>query len=112
MRRGNIHKYLGMNLYYTVIGTPRISMLKYSDDILNEFDKTDPSKSGTKSSDVPKNLFKVYMDCEKLSPDKVKGLHNLVDKTLYTIRRSRHDNCTSVAFLNTRVRETDTDNWK
>ena len=37
---------------------------------------------------------------------------NLVAKTLYTTKRARPDTCTSIAFLTTRVREPDTDDWK
>ena len=33
-------------------------------------------------------------------------------KTLYTTKRDRPDTCAPVAFLNTRVRELDTDYWK
>ena len=51
----------------------------------------DPSNSGTKSSTAPENLFRVDEDCEKLSPDKAKGLHNMVAKTLYTTKRARPD---------------------
>ena len=72
----------------------------------------DPSNSGTKSSAAPENLFKVDEDCENLSPDKAKGFHNLVAKTLYTTKRERPDTCTSITFVPTRVREPDTDDWK
>ena len=51
----------------------------------------DPSNCGTKSSPAPENLFKVDEDCEKLSPDKAKGFHNMVAKTLYTTKRARPD---------------------
>ena len=37
--QGNIHKYLGMNLDYTVSGIARISVLKYIDEIMTEFEK-------------------------------------------------------------------------
>ena len=53
--------------------------------------KMDPRNSGTKSSPAPENLFRVDEDCEKLSPDKAKGLHNMVAKTLYTTKRARPD---------------------
>ena len=72
----------------------------------------DPRNSGTKSITAPENLFKVDEDCEKLSPDKAKGFHNMVAKTLYTTKRARPDTCTSVAFLTNRVRKPNTDDWK
>ena len=76
-------KYLGITLDYTVSGIDRISMLEYIDDILTSFNKMDPSNSGTKSSVASENLFKVDKDCYNLSPDKSKGIHNLVVKILY-----------------------------
>ena len=82
MRRGKIQKYLGMTLDYTVIGIARISMLNYIYEILNALEKMYPSNSITKYSAAPEKLFKVYEDCEKLSPDKAKGFHNLVADTL------------------------------
>jgi hypothetical protein len=38
-------------------------------------------------------------------------LHNLVAKTLYATKRARTDTCTEIAFLKTRVREPDKDDW-
>ena len=37
--------------------------------------------------------------------------HNLVEKTLYATKRARSDTCTDVAFLTTRVRAPDLDDW-
>ena len=37
--------------------------------------------------------------------------HNLVAKTLYATKRARPDTCTSVAFLTTRVREPNLEDW-
>jgi hypothetical protein len=37
--------------------------------------------------------------------------HNLVAKTLYATKRARPDTCTAVAFLTTRVRAPDKDDW-
>ena len=108
MSRGKIQKYLGMTLYYTVSGVSRINMLEFIDEILTEFKKMDTRNSGTKSSAEPENLFKVNEDCEKLIPEKSKRFHNLVDKTLYTTKRDRPANCISVALLNIKVREPDT----
>ena len=42
----------------------------------------DPSKSGTKSSAAPENMFKVDKHCDKLSIDKAKVFHKLLIKTL------------------------------
>ena len=109
MIRGKIHKHLSITLDYTIIVISRINMLDYIDEILTESDKTDPRNIGTTSSAAPENLFKVDEECEKLIPDKAKGLQNLVSKILYTNNMDRTDTCTSIALLTNRVKEPDTD---
>ena len=110
--RGKIHKYLGMTLDYTVPGQVKISMFDYVDEILTAFDKAERRGAGSKSTAAPDNLFTVNDDCEKLSPEKIVQFHNLVAKTLYATKRARPDTCTSIAFLTTRVRAPDKDDWK
>ena len=63
----------------------------------------DPRNSGTKSIAEPEDQFKVDEDCEKMSPDKAKGFHNLVIKTLCTTKRDRTDICAPVEFRTNRV---------
>ena len=127
--RGRIHKYLGMTLDYTVRGQVKITMIDYIDEILTAFDKADPKGGGTKKTAAPENLFKVNEDCEKLGeyqpdnlftvnedceklkPKRAVEFHNLVAKTLYATKRARPDTCTAIAFLTTRVRAPDTDDW-
>jgi hypothetical protein len=109
--RGNIHKYLGMTLYYSVPGQVKIKMLDCVNEILDAFDKAEPRGGGTKTSAAPDSLFKVDEDCEKLAQAKVVEFHNLVAKTLYATKRARPDTCTAIAFLTMRVREPDKDDW-
>ena len=109
--RGKVHKYLGMTLDYTVRGQVKITMFDYVEEILTAFDKAEPNGAGTKSSAAPDNLFKVDEDKKKLSASKAVAFHNLVAKTLYATKRARPDTCTAIAFLTTRVREPDTDDW-
>jgi hypothetical protein len=109
--RGKVHKYLGMTLDYSVDGEVKITMFDYVEEILAAFAEAEPTSSGTKPSAAPENLFKIDEDCEKLGPRKAKIFHNLVAKTLYATKRARPDTCTAVAFLTTRVREPDTDDW-
>jgi hypothetical protein len=78
---------------------------------LEAFDKAEPNGGGTKSSAAPSNLFTVNEDCEKVPPDKIVQFHNLVAKTLYATKRARPDTCTAIAFLTTRVRAPDLDDW-
>ena len=70
------------------------------------------SHRDTKSSAAPEDLFKIDEACEKLSQDKAVVFHNLVAKTLYATKRARPDTCTAIAFLTTRVRNPDKDDWR
>jgi hypothetical protein len=100
-----------MTLDYSVPGQVKITMLDYVDDILAAFDKAEPKCRGTKTSAAPYSLFKVDEDCEKLAQAKAVEFHNLVAKTLYATKQARPDTCSAIAFLTTRVREPDKDDW-
>jgi hypothetical protein len=81
--RGNIHKYIGMTLDYTVHGQIKITMFDYVNKILTDFDKAEPKRGGKKTSTSPDSLFKVDERCSKLAKNKAVEFHNLVAKTLY-----------------------------
>jgi hypothetical protein len=105
--RGTIHKYLGMNLDYTVRGQVKITMFDYVEEILTDFYKAETKGCGTKTSAAPDSLFKVDESCVKLAQNKAVEFHNLVVKKLYATKRERPDTCTAIEFLTTRVREPD-----
>ena len=109
--RGKTHKYLGMNLDYSTTGEVKITMFDYIEEIIAAFDAVDPKAAGIKSSAAPDELFKVNDKCDKLDPIMATAFHNLVAKTLYTTKRARPDTSTAIAFLTTRVREPDTEDW-
>jgi hypothetical protein len=109
--RGKVHTYLGMKIDYTTPGRVIISQFEYIQEIITAFDKADPTGGGTKSSSAPNNLFRIDTDCPKLSPVRAKEFHHLVAKTLYATKRSRPDTCTPVAYLTTRVRDPNTNDW-
>jgi hypothetical protein len=109
--RGKIHKYLGMTLDYYVRGQVKITMFDYIDEILTAFDKAEPKEGGAKTSAASDSLFKVGESCVKLAQNKAVEFQNLVAKTLYATKRARPDTCTAIAFLTTRVREPDKDDW-
>ena len=109
--RGKVHTYLGMALDYTTRGQVKVTMLDHIEDLIVAFEKAEPKGGGTKTSAAPENLFKIDEDCEKLAPKKKEVFHHLVAKTLYVTKRARPDTCTAVAYLTTRVREPDKDDW-
>jgi hypothetical protein len=109
--RGEIHKYLGMTLDYTLRGHVEITMFDYIDDILTAVGKAEPKGGGTNRSAAPDSLFKVDENCEKIKQDKDVEFHNLVAKTLYSTKRAMPDTCTAIAFLTTRVRSPNEYDW-
>jgi hypothetical protein len=54
----------------------------------------------------------VNEDAEKLSEEGSTAFHNLVAKTLYVSKGARLDISTAIAFLTTRVRAPDIDDWR
>ncbi len=61
---------------------------------------------------APEDLFKVDKDAKKLDPKQSTAFHNIVAKTLYPVKRARPDALVAIAFLTTRVRAPDVDNWR
>jgi hypothetical protein len=110
---GKAHTYLlGMTLDYSLPGRVMITMFEYIMEIIATYEKADPKGGGTKTSAAPEDLFKIDDDCKKLNRVKSQEFHTLVAKTLYATKRARPDTCTAVAYLTTRVRQPDADNWK
>ena len=67
MKRGKVHKYLGMTLDYSTVGQVRIPTLEHIYEILNDFDKAYPIGGGTKSSSAPAIIFKVNKEYKNLN---------------------------------------------
>ncbi len=51
-------------------------------------------------------------DAVNLKPTRAKLYHNIVAKALYVAKRARPDIALAIAFLTTRVREPDLDDWR
>jgi hypothetical protein len=110
--RGKVHTYLGMKLDFTVKKQVKITMFDFLDEIITDFERIEPNNRGEKSSAAPSDLFKVDEDCAKLPEPKREQFHKIVAKTLFMTKRSRPDTGLSISFLTSRVRATDTDDWK
>ena len=100
-----------MTLDYITSGQVKVMMFDYIKEILAAFDAVDPKTTSTKASAAPDELFKFNEKCEKLGPKLATALHTLVSQTLYTTKCAHSDTCTAIAFLTTRVREPDLDDW-
>ena len=109
-----------MDLDYSHKGECRVTMYGYLDGILHTFDKSMQNHGEgwvvvktrvAKRTAAPDNLFVVDEDCKKLTVEAAASFHMVVTKLLYISKRARPDTSISVAFLTTRVRAPDTDNW-
>jgi hypothetical protein len=98
-------------------------MIDYVDEIVAAYDKAlgelDDCFSAVKkksnpawTSAAPNDLFFVDEDAEKLSKESSIAFHHLVAKTLYVSKHARPDVSTAIAFLTTRVRAPDVDDWR
>ena len=58
------------------------------------------------------NLFKVNVDQVKIGTMKAKYFLKIVAMMLYVTKRARPDTALSIAFLTTRVRGPDEDDWR
>jgi len=119
--RGKVHKYLGMTLDFTTSKTVKVTMLEYVDEIIESWDKAcseldDGYKavSGRKriATAAPDDLFKVDEDAVKLDQARARAFHNITAKGIYVTKRARPDVSLSIAFLTTRVKEPDVDDWR
>eukprot|EP00804_Cyclotella_cryptica_P008907 CCRYP_012017-RA/>CCRYP_012017-RA protein AED:0.23 eAED:0.23 QI:0/0/0/0.75/0.33/0.25/4/0/1155 len=114
VNRGKYHDYLGMDLDYLVAGKLRVSMIKYVDKILNEFSQAITKTSSTQAAE---HLFQIRdpEEVEKqgkfLSEEYARHFHHTVAQLLFISTRARRDIQTVVAFLTTRVKKPDKDDW-
>ena len=108
--RGKKHRYLGMDFDYSMPGVLSISMIKYIDQILEDFPELIEKSLQTPHTD---NLFKVRAEEEAtfLAEEQAQQFHRAVAQLLFLSCRMRRDIQTAVAFLTTRVKRPGTDDW-
>ncbi len=120
VHRGKVHKYLGMSFDFSHKGQCCVTMYDYLDGILQAFDAA-VKKQGDRfipvtrqrfKTPAPDNLFVVNEDCKKLLEAVSADFHTIVAKTQYVTKRARPDTCLAIAFLTTRARAPNTDDWE
>ena len=108
--RGKIHEYLGMTLDYSVKGQVSIGMVDYIEKMVKEFPQQD-LRGGSVASPWNEHLFKVHPDSNSLDEDKAKLFHTVTAQGLFACKRARPDISPAIAYLTTRVREPNEDDW-
>jgi hypothetical protein len=108
--RGKVHDYLGMTLDYSIEGKVQIRMVDYIENMLMELPV---DMDGESATPAPNHLFKVNLENPvMLDKEQADMFHHNVAKLLFLCKRARPDIQTAVAFLCTRVKGPDTDDYK
>jgi hypothetical protein len=108
--RGKVHDYLGMKIDYSDKGKVRITMNEYIDDMLNELPH---NMDGVAASPASNHLFQTSSKNPMLlSAEEGELFHHNVAKLLFLCKRARPDLQLAVAFLTTRVKSPDIDDYK
>ena len=109
IRRGKIHDYLGMTLDFTNPGKVTIRMEEYIKSMLTELPE---DMDGMATTPAAEHLFKVNETPTYLNEKEAMFFHHNVAKLLFLCKRARPDIQTAVAFLSTRVKQPDRDDYK
>ena len=107
--RGPKHDYLGMNLDFSTPGTVKIDMTPYINKIVAAF----PEKiTGVQSTPAADHLFQIRPASEaRLLPEEQARAYHHTTAQLLFLSRIQRDIQTTIAFLTTRVKQTDEDEW-
>jgi hypothetical protein len=99
-----------MDLDYSVPGEVKITMVDYLKRVITEFPE---AISGGATSPAADRLFKVRPEEEgtPLEEKRAIAFHHCVAQLLFASARARKDIHPAVAFLTTRVRNPDKDDW-
>jgi Reverse transcriptase (RNA-dependent DNA polymerase) len=109
--RGTIHEYLGMTIDFSRSGKVKFTMSDYIQEMLSTLPEEMNGESATPAAN---HLFEVHPKSSEMKLDKVTSdmFHHNVAKLLFLCKRARPDIQTAVAFLCTRVKEPDNDDYK
>ena len=112
VHRGKVHDYLGIDLDYSEDGNVKISMIKYIIKMIREFPEV---IRGSVATPAAEHLFQVRDADEPtrrvLPEEQAVTFHHVTAQLLFVSQRARRDIQTAVAFLTTRVKEPDEDDW-
>ena len=108
--RGKVHQYLGMKLDYTVKRQVTIDMVDYVNKMISEF--PEENLKGTRvTSPWSENLFQVNEASPSLSRNMAEQFHKSTAQGLFLCKRGRPDISPVIAYLTTRVKNPNQDDW-
>ena len=85
IKRGKVHKYLVMQLDFSVAGQVKITMFDYIQEMLEDFHKFNPNKNISRKP-ADDHLFKVKDDQPKLDEQKAQVFHTFTAKVLFATK--------------------------
>ena len=106
---GTKHEDLGMTLDYSLPGKVVIDMSSYIRKVIGD---ARPDMDGRVFTLAAANLFEVNETAPKLPEEEADYFHHMVARLLFVCKRTRPDIQTAIAFLSTRVRAPDRDDYK
>lgn len=110
--QGKIRDYLVMQLNYKIPGKVKIVMIKYIQALIDDFPYQNELGNRCTNTPAVEHLFKINQNATKLNQHKVETFHTWTAKSLFLSKRSCLDIILTVAFLCTRVKDPDKDDWK
>jgi hypothetical protein len=110
VHRVKVHDYLGMIFDFLKKGKVMINMIEYLKNIINNFPK---EIIATRTSPAADHLFIVRNPSlvTPLPEEQARAFHHAAAQLLFLSARARRDVQPATAFLTTRVRRPDEDNW-
>jgi hypothetical protein len=108
--RGKIHEYLGMTLDYSRPGKVIVDMSDYVKSMINTFPQEE-LPPGRVQSPWTEKLFQVDNNSPALQQEMSEQFHTTTAQGLFACKRARPDISPAIAFLTTRVRSPNKDDW-
>ncbi len=110
MHMGKRHNYLGMDMEFKDDGMLEVSIIAYLKDVIKQFPEEITGKAATLAAE---QLFAVRdkKETRALEEERALAFHHTVMQLLFMCTRARRDIQRAVAFLTTRVKNPDEDNW-
>ena len=107
--RGKVHKFLGMTIDYSSPVKLILSMIDYIGKILDDISE---EIKGESSTPAVHHLFEIAEDETKIYQAGTDIFHQFLAQLLYLSKRARPEIHIAVSFLYTRLRGTDTNDYK
>ena len=106
---GDRHEFLGMILDHSEPGKLMVDVVDCAKQMLEDWKYKFTKSAKTPAAD---HSFKINKECKKLNNEKSEDFHAFASKNSFSCKRARPDTQTAIAFLTTRVKEPDEDNFK